>query len=194
MKKSFTALILVFASLFLIAGCGSEKTETKNEEKPSSDQAKTAVVYFSVTGNTKKIAESITEVVPADIYEIVPEEKYTDEDIDYGNDSSRTSREQSDDSARPKIKEKIDLEGYDTVYLGYPIWWGDVPKIVLTFVESGALDGKTVIPFCTSGQTGIEDSVKTLKKYDRITLKDGRRFSSSSGIDEVKEWIKETDR
>jgi len=149
-----------------------------------------AVVYFSATGNTKEIAEYIKEEANCDIYEIVPKQKYTSSDLNYGDNNTRATKEQRDKNARPEIKEKIDVSNYDTIFLGYPIWWGDVPKIILTFIDNTDLDEKTIIPFCTSGSSGISQSENTLKQYKgSVNWLPGKRFSNSSRKDEIKNWI-----
>ena len=124
------------------------------------------------------------------LIEIVPKEKYTDNDLNYGNDNSRANKEQNDSNARPEIKNNINTDNYDIIFLGYPIWWGDVPKIILTFLDSHNLNGKTIIPFCTSGSTEISGSLNTLKEYNKnINWIDGKRFSSSTSQDEVSSWV-----
>lgn len=147
-----------------------------------------AIVYFSATGNTKMVAQYIQEETGGTLFEIEPEEKYTDRDLDYNNDNCRANEEQNDPSARPGIENTIDLSSYDIVYLGYPIWWGDVPKIILTFLDETDLSGKTVIPFCTSGGSGIETSLDTLKNYNSdIDWIDGERLSTSKA--DVTDWL-----
>ena len=117
----------------------------------------------------------------------MPKEKYTDKDLDWNNSKSRTSIECNDSDSRPEISNKISVEEYDVIYLGYPIWWGDVPHIILTFMDTYKLDGKTVIPFATSGGTGISESMNTLKKYNKnVNWIDGKRLSSDS---EINSWI-----
>ncbi len=152
---------------------------------------KTLVVYFSAIGNTEKIAKYINNETKGDILEIVPKGKYTSEDLAYNNDDCRANREQQDQKARPEIANNIDVTEYDTIFLGYPIWWGDVPKIILTFLDKCNLNGKTVIPFCTSGSTGISQSQITLKSYNKnMKLIEGKRFSSQASQDEISSWVK----
>lgn len=173
----------------------NEKEDTNIKEQETNtdgkNNSKVAVIYFSATGNTKKIAEYIKNETNADMIEILPKEKYTSEDLSYNNDC-RANREQQDENARPEIENNIDVTKYDTIFLGYPIWWGDVPKIILTLIDNNNLDGKTVIPFCTSGSTGISQSESTLKAYNKkMNLLDGRRFSSSASQEEISSWINE---
>lgn len=160
-------------------------------ESPTVDK-KGIVVYFSCTDNTKKIAEYIAESTSADIYRIEPAVPYTSEDLDYGNADSRTSKEQNDTAARPEIAGALpNLNEYENVYIGYPIWWGQAPKIMYTFVESCNLSGKTVIPFCTSGSSGIGTSAVNLQAavVSQATWLDGKRFSGNSLKSEVENWI-----
>lgn len=165
-----------------------ELTEKKEEENMSQNK-KIAIIYFSATGTTKTVAEYIQEETKGDLIEIIPENRYTDNDLNYNNNNSRANKEQNDSSARPKIENEIDVSSYDTIYLGFPIWWGDVPKIILTFLDSYDLNGKTIIPFCTSHSSGISGALNTLHNYNKnINWKDGKRFGSSSK-DEVKDWI-----
>ena len=168
--------------------------ETSSPEQPdesANTDNKALVVYFSVTGNTKALAETVAETTGADIVEIVPETPYTSEDINYNNDNCRANKEQNDDSARPAIANKIEnIDDYDTVYLGYPIWWGTMPKIINTFLESYDLSGKTIMPFCTSGGSGIGTSVSAIKDVcPGADVKDGFRGSSSTASEEVRAWI-----
>ena len=162
-----------------------------NDNRVTNDK-NIAVIYFSATGTTKKVAGYIKNATNSDLIEIVPKEKYTDSDLNYVNDNSRANKEQNDSKARPVISNNINTDSYDVIYLGYPIWWGDVPKIILTFLDNHNLDGKTIIPFCTSGSTGISGSLSTLKNYNKnVNWIDGKRFSSSATEDEIKNWIKE---
>lgn len=162
----------------------------ENQEQDFTQNKNIAVIYFSATGNTKKIAEYINSATDSDLIEIIPKEKYTDNDLNYGNDNSRANKEQNDDSARPEIKNNINTENYDVIYLGYPIWWGNVPKIILTFLDNHNLDGKTIIPFCTSGSTDINGSLDTLKNYNKnVNWLNGKRFSTNANQDEVINWI-----
>lgn len=165
--------------------------ESVNTDNNEVEENKALIVYFSATGTTKALAETIAETTGADIVEIVPETPYTSEDISYNNDNCRANREQNDDSARPAIANKIEnIDDYDTIFLGYPIWWGTMPKIINTFLESYDLSGKTIMPFCTSGGSGIETSVSAIKSVCQgADVKDGFRGSSSTASEEVRAWI-----
>ena len=158
---------------------------TKQEEQKDT---KIAVVYFSATGTTKKVAEYIKEEVNAEIFEIIPKQAYTSEDLNWNDNKSRSTKEQNDKDARPEMANSIDVSGFETIFLGYPIWWGDTPRIIQTFVESHELKGKTVIPFCTSSSSGISGSERTLKEYQGINWVAGKRLTGSK--DDVEKWIK----
>lgn len=153
---------------------------------------KSIVVYFSCTDNTKSIAELIQKNANSDIYRIEPEVPYTSADLNYGNTNSRTSKEQNDATARPAIAGTLpDLSSYTVIYLGYPIWWGQAPKIMYTFVEQYNLSGKTIIPFCTSASSGIGTSATNLQAADNnhAVWLAGRRFAGSAQESEVAGWL-----
>ncbi len=180
---------------------GSDEAVSKTPESPTTettenisekDTARTLVIYFSATGTTKGVAEKIASVTGSDLYEIVPKETYTDADLNYNDSGTRATREQNDPDARPEF-ETIDLDienNYSTVFLGYPIWWGQEPRIMDTFVESYDFSGITVIPFCTSGSSGIGNSGRNLsEKAGSGRWLDGNRFSGSVSEDDLKSWI-----
>lgn len=183
-------VVIGITAWFLLTSENSSSTEERKQSINGnvSENKNVAIVYFSATGNTKMVAQYIQEETGGTLFEIEPEEKYTDRDLDYNNDDCRANEEQNDPSARPGIENTIDLSSYDIVYLGYPIWWGDVPKIILTFLDETDLSGKTVIPFCTSGGSGIETSLDTLKNYNSdIDWIDGERLSTSKA--DVTDWL-----
>ncbi len=166
-----------------------QATEEQDTEETASNQSGTLVVYFSCTGTTKGLAEAVADELNADLYEIVPEEPYTSEDLDYHDDNSRSTKEMDDPSSRPTISGSVEnMEQYDRIILGYPIWWGEAPRIVSTFVESYDFSGKTIIPFCTSGGSGIGSSADALETLAGSgTWLEGKRFSGSeSGEDVIK--------
>ena len=167
----------------------AEPTGTPLAE-PTGESSKVLVACFSATGNTWPLAEYAAELLNADLFEIIPNEPYTEADLNYHTDC-RANREQDDDSARPAIAGDCaveDMAGYDVVLLGYPIWWGIPPKIMRTFVESYDLSGKTVIPFCTSGSSGFSDAgLPELAPAAR--WQEGRRFAAGTTKDAVAEWI-----
>lgn len=165
----------------------------QNHKNYNNQDNKIAIIYFSATGTTKKVAEYIQEETKGDLIEIIPQEKYTNDDLNYNNNNSRANKEQNDSNARPEIANPIDINSYDIIYLGFPIWWGDVPKIILTFLDTYNLNGKTIIPFCTSHSSGISQSLNTLKNYnENVNWKDGKKFHSSAK-EEINNWINEGD-
>lgn len=192
MKKlrMFLALLLAL-SLTACAKNESPKSDAQPAQENASAQADVLVAYFSATGTTKEVAKKIAVITDADIYEIVPAQAYSSEDLNYNDDDSRTSIEMNDPEARPEIgSEAISLEGYSTLYLGFPIWWGGAPRILSTFVESYDFDGITVVPFCTSGGSGIGQSGDDLaRQAGSGAWQAGQRFGADASEAEVQEWI-----
>lgn len=189
MKKVISILIVI---MLFITGCNSTKEDIKNEEKINkvTEDNKSLVLYFSATNTTEKVAKKISEVTNSDIVEIIPKDEYTSADLSYNNDNCRANKEQNDKNSRPGIKNNINIEQYDTIYLGYPIWWGTNPRIILTLLDKYNFENKRVILFCTSGGSGIEQSINDLKKYNnKINVVDGKRFNSSVSNDEINNWI-----
>ena len=153
--------------------------------------SKVLVAYFSCTGNTEKIAGYVADAMDAELYRITPETPYTSGDLNYGDSNSRTTREQNDPKARPVISGTVDhMADYDVIFLGYPIWWGQAPRILYTFVESYDLTGKTIVPFCTSGSSPIGTSAVNLSASAAgATWLEGRRFAGSASEADVRSWI-----
>ena len=160
-------------------------------ETPAAAHSDVLVAYFSATGTTKGVAERIASVTGGDLYEILAAEPYTEADLNYNDNSSRSTSEQNDKSVRPEIgSDDISLERYTTIYLGFPIWWGEEPRILDTFVEKYNFDGITVIPFCTSGSSGIGRSGSNMEELAGSgTWLQGERFSGSVSEEELKSWI-----
>lgn len=167
----------------------SESSSEKGIETDS--EGGSIVVYFSGTGNTREIAELMAQALNTDTIEIVPQEPYSSDDLNYNDDNCRANQEMNDDSARPAIAGDLSaVTEYDTVYLGYPIWWGTAPRIIQTFLESYDLSGKTVYTFCTSGGSGIEQSVNDLSEaYSDVNIVSGHRFSTGDSAETVQEWL-----
>ena len=163
----------------------------ENEAPAPAEHADVLVAYFSATGTTRGVAEKIASVTGGDLYEILAAEPYSDVDLDYNDSSSRSTIEQNDKSARPEIgSEDISLEGYSTIYLGFPIWWGEEPRIMDTFAEKYNFDGITVVPFCTSGGSGIGRSGPNMEALAGTgTWMEGERFSGSVSEEELQTWI-----
>ena len=149
------------------------------------------VAYFSATGTTKGVAERIASVTGGDLYEILAAKPYSAADLNYNDRSSRSTKEQNDKSVRPEIgSENLSLEGYKTIYLGFPIWWGEEPRILDTFAEKYSFEGITVIPFCTSGGSGIGRSGRNMETLAGSgTWLEGKRFGGNVSEAELKTWI-----
>lgn len=158
-------------------------------KEPQDEETKILVAYFSATGTTKGVAEQIAALTGGDLYEIVPAKPYTDADLNYNDSSSRSTIEMDDPNARPEIGgEELSLDGYATLYLGYPIWHGQAPRIMRTFVERYDLDGLTVIPFCTSGGSGLStDGIRDLAAG--ANWLEGRRFTGGASRSDVESWV-----
>ena len=168
-----------------------KESESAPSDEPAADHKEVLVVYFSATGTTRGVAERIAKVTDADIYEIVPAEPYTSDDLNWNDKNSRTTHEQNDKSSRPEIAgDKISLEGYTTIYIGFPIWWGEEPRIMDTFVESYDFTGITLIPFCTSGGSGIGRSGPNMEALAGTgTWLDGTRHSGNISEADIETWI-----
>ena len=179
--KKMKRLTLILTILFT-AGCllATSAAQKKNKEKVTTSSEKALVVYFSATGNTTRLAKQLAEQHHADIYRIIPATKYSQADLDWHNSKSRSSVEMANDKARPNMKGNVKhAEKYDTIYLGYPIWWGVAPRIINTFIDANpGLKGKTIIPFATSGSSTIDKSVEDLRAtYPNLTIKDGIKIT-----------------
>ena len=207
--KKFLAILLTLLLVLGLAACGGNDSEAAEDsstatndttaetpadepEEESTEPAEgTLVVYFSMTGTTRGVAEKIAAITGADIYEIKAAQEYTSDDLNYNDSETRATVEQKDPTVRPEIgSDPVSLDGYSTVYIGYPIWWGEEPRIMDTFVESCNFEGKTVIPFCTSGSSSIGNSGKNLAaNAGSGNWLDGQRFSGSTTEDELRGWI-----
>lgn len=219
--KKLTALLLSVVLVLSLAACGSankpassttqpetsaptEQPATEPSESSSTAPAesepetqpetgKTLVVYYSASGNTERVAKDIAEAAGADLFEIVPTEVYTSDDLDWTNPDSRVSREHDDESLRDvplTTTEVSDWDSYDTVFIGYPIWWGIAAWPVDTFVKNNDFTGKTVIPFATSSSSGIGQSGSLLADMAGTgEWQEGQRFSSGVSSDDVQSWV-----
>lgn len=166
-------------------------TPAENPETPGEDGGKILIAYFSATNNTEGIANHLDAILDADLYEIVPETPYTSDDLNYNDSSSRSSREMDNPDARPAISGSVEnMEQYDVIFLGYPIWWGEAPRIINTFLESYDLSGKTIVPFCTSASSPMGSSATKLQDLtDGATWLEGRRFSGGASESDVQSWV-----
>ena len=214
--KKLTALLLSVVLVLSLAACGSAnkpassttqpETSAPTEQPESSSTApaesepetqpktgKTLVVYYSASGNTERVAKDIAEAAGADLFEIVPTEVYTSEDLNWTNSDSRVSREHDDESLRDvplTTTEVPDWDSYDTVFIGYPIWWGIAAWPVDTFVKNNDFTGKTVIPFATSSSSGMGQSGSLLADMAGTgDWQEGQRFSSGVSSDDVQSWV-----
>lgn len=172
---------------------GETTSENATDETTQSGNGKTLVVYFSATGTTKTVANYIASATGADVFEIVPKEAYTDEDLDYTDDNSRVVREYNNESERTVALQSETVgnwDEYDTVFIGYPIWWGIAAWPASSFVELNDFTGKTVIPFCTSVSSDLGDSGTLLSEAAGAgNWQEGQRFSSGTSEDDVKTWL-----
>ncbi len=180
-------IILTLASVMTMsfAACA----QNKGENHMQTDH-KTLVVYFSATGTTAKVARTIADVTNGKLYEIVPQQAYTSEDLNWNNRQSRSSVEMNNPQARPALKNaKTDVAAYDIIFIGYPIWWNQAPRIVNTFIESHDLKGKTLVPFATSGGSSITGSVRALRKsYPSLKWQDGKLLNGAS-LNAIQNWV-----
>lgn len=168
------------------------KTEVSNEPNIEKENKKVLVVYYSAQSHTKSVAEKIANNLNADIFEIIPEQRYTSEDLDWTNNNSRVSKEHNDESLRniKLTKTQVDnFEDYDTILIGYPIWWGIAAWPVDSFVKANDFSGKTVIPFCTSASSGLGQSGKLLEQEANSgNWLEGHRFNSNPSDSDIKNW------
>ena len=156
--------------------------------------SKILVAYFSASGVTKKVAEELAELEQADLFEIVPEKLYTPEDLDWRNKQSRSTLEMNDPNCRPAIVGKVDnMEAYDTIFLGFPIWWGREPSVVDTFLDAYDLKGKTIIPFCTSGGSGMGNTSERINNLTGRSSKvlEGKRYGGTVSMKDLKIWMED---
>ena len=168
-----------------------ENAKANSNEEGEMPTNEILVAYFSATGTTKKVAEKIAEFTGGDIYEIVPKNPYSSADLNWNDRNSRSSKEMDDPNVRPEIgSDDIFLDQYKIIYLGYPIWWGDAPRIMATFVEKYSFDGKKVIPFCTSGGSGIGRSGSNLGTLaGGGNFMTGERLNSSADTNNIQNFI-----
>lgn len=205
--KKLTALLLSVVLVLSLAACGSANKPASSTTQPESsstapaesepetqpETGKTLVVYYSASGNTERVAKDIAEAAGADLFEIVPTEVYTSDDLDWTNPDSRVSREHDDESLRdvPMTTTEVpDWDSYDTVFIGYPIWWGIAAWPVDTFVKNNDFTGKTVIPFATSSSSGMGQSGSLLADMAGTgEWQEGQRFSSGASSADVQSWV-----
>lgn len=172
----------------------NENGFNQKSSTPDPVESNILVAYFSCTNNTERIAEYIIDELNAEQYEIMPAVPYTPADLNYSDSDCRANKEQNDPSARPEINGSVEnMDNYDVIFLGYPIWWGQAPKIIYTFLESYDMSDKTIVPFCTSASSNIDSSAANLHGCcpNSVTWLSGRRFSASASRNSVTSWINE---
>jgi len=181
-----------FLATFLM-GLGFFSAHQVKAEEGNMKENKVLVAYFSATGTTAKVAEKLAAATNADLFEIVPEAPYSDADLDWRNKESRSSVEMADMNSRPKIASKVEnMADYDVVFVGFPIWWYREPSIIDTFLESYDFNGKTIVPFATSGSSGMGDSSEIMQKIAPLAkVVEGRRFAKDVSEEELKNWAQE---
>ncbi len=196
MKKAmaFLTVLLVICGISLAEDAVTSATLSVDRlPAVESTGSSILVVYFSTDDTIRAAAYTVAETLSADLFEIQPVEPYTADDVNYHNRQSRTSIEQNDPQARPAIASlPEDLCRYDTIILGYPIWWGQAPRILYSFVENADLSGKTIIPFCTSGSSGAGSSASNLQKLtgENTVWLDAKRISNGSSAEEIRAWAR----
>ena len=190
MKKFFWFFNLILSS-FLLLSCNSNNDNSTTNNKIETNNI--LIVYFSCSNNTEAIAYKIQNNLQSNIFEIIPLDPYTEEDLNYNDDSCRANQEQNDDNCRPQISNPIvDFNQYDSFFIGYPIWWGKLPKIMYTFFETYDFSDRNIIPFCTSGGSGITTSVNEIKQLEpNANVDNGKRFSSSDSQETINQWLLE---
>lgn len=155
--------------------------------------SKSLVAYFSASGVTAKMAKKLADAIGADLFEIVPEEPYTKEDLNWMNKKSRSSVEMNGRSCRPAIRSGVEnMAQYDVVFVGFPVWWYREPSIIDTFMEAYDFSGKTIVPFATSGMSGIGDSGENMQRLAKgAKVLPGKRFKNSVSSGDLKNWAEE---
>ncbi|WP_072524051.1 flavodoxin [Clostridium sp. Marseille-P3244] len=190
-KKILSMILVGAAAMSLMAGCGSDQESGQADTAAGSSNV--LVVYYSATGNTEEVANIIADTTGGDLFELEPAEPYTDADLDWTDENSRVTQEHEDESLRDVelVSTTVDnWESYDTVFIGYPIWWGIAAWPVDSFVENNDFSGKTVIPFCTSASSSIGDSGNLLEEMAGTgEWQEGERFRSGADEADVQAWI-----
>lgn len=221
--KKITALFMMIALVFSLAACGNTSSDKENSATDSPSQGtsqasendtseptdsseptnttggKTLVVYYSASGNTERVAKDIAGAVGADLFEIEPEQPYTEDDLNWTNSDSRVSREHDDESLRNvplKTTEVADWSSYDTVFIGYPNWWGDMPMILYSFFDEYDFSGKTIIPFNTHGGSGFSSTINTITELEPSATVNQNGFTVSrndvqEAEPEILSWLRE---
>lgn len=182
---------LLLLPLLVLCSCGGNNENSNSSSHEIPPRGPILVAYFSVTGNTKPLAEYAAEYYNCDIFEIAPATPYTSADIDYSNSNCRALTEQADSAFRPEIKDRVeDMSKYSAIVLGYPIWAMKAPRIIFSFLESYNFDGKQILPFCTSGSSDISVTISELtSSVPNATWLDGKRFAANTDKATFTEWL-----
>ncbi len=185
----FKKILFIFLFTLTLCGCSSNIEQPK-DSNPSYSNRSIKVIYFSCTHHTENVAKKIAKELNCPIEEILPETLYSDEDLNYNVSSSRANQEQNDPQARPKIQNTLELDSVDTIFLGCPIWWGKLPKIIYTFLEEYSLDQYTIVPFCTSGSSPIQPTITEIKQLEpNAQVFNGKRFDANASEKEIQTFI-----
>ena len=189
LKFFIAALVIVFAGTIFLLKSNNDGGNVMAEAQAKSNK-KILVAYFSASGTTAKVADRLSKAIGADLFEIKPAQPYTSADLDWTNKKSRSSVEMADMNSRPAIANKVtDMSKYDVVFVGFPIWWYREPSIIDTFMESYDFSGKQVVPFATSGGSGMGDSGSIMQKLaPKAKVDSGKRFSSGVSEADLKKW------
>jgi len=193
--KQFTALMMLSLLMLLLPSCaqaGNDAKQSQNETSMNESKKTTLVAYFSASGVTARVAKSLAEAADADLFEIKPEQPYTNADLDWNDKQSRSTLEMNDKQSRPAVASKVEnMEQYSTIYVGFPIWWYTAPRIINTFLEQYDLTGKTIIPFATSGGSGLGKSGDELKAASAPNANwlPGKLLNGNPSVDSLKTWV-----
>lgn len=187
--KNFLMMAALSAGL-MFSACAGNKGDNDNNAATEAEGSKVLVAYYSATGTTAKAADEIAKATGGTLYEIEPEQKYSDADLDYENENSRSAVENKNSDMRPAIKTGLDVAPYETVYLGFPVWWDKAPLVVNTFLDSYDFSGKKIIVFATAHSSGLKPSFEALKAtYPSLDLIEGKILNITSE-DSFHEWVK----
>ena len=204
MKKIWLLTTLLFGS-FLLAGCNNVNNPEVVVDEPTDvcvwdtcevpgtpeadlEKGNSLILVFSPTGNTKRMAGYISELTDIELTEIIPVVHYTEDDLNWRNEESRTFKEYKDNTIRPEIETDINIDDYDTIYLWFPIWFGITPNLILTLLENYDFSGKNIVLFCTSEHVGIEKAVEYLEPYN-LNVIASHRFAQDTTKEQVQEWV-----
>ena len=181
-------VILSLVAFFI--ACSTWTVQAQKNKEVNMKTSKILVAYFSVTGTTENVAKNIAEITNGELYKIVPSKSYTNADLDWNDRGSRSSREMADEKCRPAVTGNVDdMDAYDTVFVGFPIWWYVEPRIIDTFLEANDFSGKTIVPFATSGGSGLGKAPQRMASLaPGATVTEDRLLNNSPSADELRAW------